>query len=75
MQDEIGATAGMIWLALNGKEDLALVQLKREVKGRTPLFDWAIGWPARENKLVITPDKRSFRVRLNEAQASASAAS
>ena len=74
MQDEIGAIAGTIWRALNSKDDLSLVQLKREVKGKTPLFDWAIGWLAREDKIVISPEKRSFRIRLKEAQSRAAAA-
>ena len=68
MQDEIGATAGTIWRALNSKDELSLAQLKREVKGKTPLFDWAIGWLAREDKIVISPERRSFHIRLKQAQ-------
>jgi hypothetical protein len=75
MQEEIGTTAGAIWQALSAKGELTLLQLKREVKGKVPIFDWAIGWLAREDKIVITPEKRSFRVRLKEAQAKAAAAS
>ena len=75
MQEEIGTTAGAIWQALNATDELTLVQLKREVKGRVPIFDWAIGWLAREDKIVITSEKRSFRIRLKEAQAKAAAAS
>jgi Winged helix-turn-helix domain (DUF2582) len=71
MQEEIGTTAGAIWRALNTKEELSLAQLKKDVKGRPPLFDWAIGWLAREGKIVITPVGRSFRIRLTEAQAQA----
>ena len=56
--------AGAIWQALNGKGHLPLPQLQRVVKGKAPVFDWAIGWLAREDKIVITPDKRSFRIRL-----------
>lgn len=75
MQEEIGTTAGAIWQALNAKDELTLEHLKREVMGKVPVFDWAIGWLAREDKLVITPEKRSFRIRLKEAQAKAAAAS
>ena len=67
MQEEIGITAGAIWQALNTLGDLSLARLKKEVKGKTPVFDWAIGWLAREDKIVITREKRSFRVRLKEA--------
>lgn len=28
------------------------------------MFDWAIGWLAREDKIVITPKKSSFTIRL-----------
>ncbi len=48
MHEEIGTVAGAIWHVLNSKGALSLAQLKREVKGKTPLFDWAIGWLARE---------------------------
>jgi Winged helix-turn-helix domain (DUF2582) len=55
MHEEIGTAAGSIWHALDGKNTLTLAQLKREVKGTSPLFDWAIGWLAREDKIAITP--------------------
>jgi hypothetical protein len=73
MQEEIGTTAGAIWQVLNAKTELTLAQLKGQVKEKAPIFDWAIGWLAREDKIVITPEKRSFRVRLKEAQAKAAA--
>jgi len=69
MQEEIGTAAGSIWQALNTRGELSLAQLKKEVKAKTPLFDWAIGWLAREDRIAITPEKSSFRVRLREAQA------
>jgi len=57
MQGEVGLTAGMIWHALDAKGDLSLARLKKEVNGKTPVFDWAIGWLAREDKIVITREK------------------
>ncbi len=75
MQEEIGTAAGAIWQALNVKGELTLVQLKKEVKEKVPIFHWAIGWLAREDKIVITPEKRSFRIRLKEAQARTAGAS
>jgi hypothetical protein len=74
MGDEIGTMAGVIWNVLNSKDELSLVQLKKEVKANSPLFDWAIGWLAREDKIVITPGKRAFRVRLKKEQAQAASA-
>lgn len=75
MQEGIGTTAGAIWQALNAKGELSLPQLKKAVRGKPPLFDWAIGWLAREDNIVITPEKRSFRIRLKETQARAAGAS
>jgi hypothetical protein len=68
VHDEIGKAAGEIWHALSRKDELSLAQLKTEVKGKFPVFDWAIGWLAREDKIVITPEKRSFRVQLKGKQ-------
>ena len=28
------------------------------------IFDWAIGWPAREDKIVINARRRNFGIRL-----------
>ena len=69
MQEEIGTTAGAIWEALNEKGELSLLTLKKEVDAKSPVFDWAMGWLAREGKLVITPHQKSYRVRLNDAHA------
>ena len=71
MQEEIGSAAGMIWHKLDTKGELSLAQLKKEVNGKAPIFDWAIGWLAREDKVVITQVKRSFCIRLTEARARA----
>ena len=71
MQEEIGSAAGSIRNTLDAKGELSLAQLKREVNWKTPIFDWAIGWLARENKIVITKEKLSFCIRLTEARARA----
>jgi len=71
MHEEIGTAAGAIWDVLNTKGELSLGELKKEVKGKEPTFDWAIGWLAREDQIVITPEKRSFRIRLREQHAKA----
>ncbi len=75
MQEEIGTTAGAIWQVLSTKGELSLAELKKQVKGKDPIFDWALGWLAREDKIAITPEKRSFRIRLKETQAKAASAS
>ncbi len=75
MEEEIGKTAGAIWDALNTRGEQSLSELKKAVKGNESTFDWAIGWLARENQIVITPEKRSFRIRLKKEQAKATGAS
>ncbi len=67
MQEKIASTAGMIWHALNDRGELSLAKLKKEVNGKTPIFDWGVGWLAREDKIVITSEKRSFRIQLKDA--------
>jgi hypothetical protein len=42
--------------------ELSLTQLKNQVKAKAPFFDRAIGWLAREDQIVIRPEKRSFRI-------------
>ena len=67
MQGEIGTTAGAIWKALNGNGGSTLTKLRKQVECEAPVFDWAIGWLAHEDKIAITRDKRAFRVRLKES--------
>lgn len=68
MTEEIGVVAGAIWHALDANGEMALAKLKKEVKAEGPLFDWAIGWLAREDKITLTREKRSFRVSIKGRQ-------
>jgi Winged helix-turn-helix domain (DUF2582) len=74
MNEEIGKAAGRIWSVLDEKGELSVTQLKKEVAAKAPYFDWAIGWLAREDKIVIASDKRSFRISLRERAGAAGAA-
>jgi len=69
MHEEIGTTAGAIWQALNANGELSLPSLKQHVEAKSPVFEWAVGWLAREGKVVITRHQKSYRVRLNEPHA------
>jgi CheY-like chemotaxis protein len=62
--EDIGQMAGAIWQALSTGGERSLAQLKKEVNAKGPLFDWAIGWLAREDKIIITTKKSSFTIRL-----------
>jgi hypothetical protein len=68
MHEEIGTTAGAIWQALNNNGELSLPSLKQQVGAKAPVFDWALGWLAREDKVVISRHQRGYRVRLNDWQ-------
>lgn len=71
---EIGTTVGLIWNALNEKGELSLAQLKKAVGCKTPVFDRAIGWLAREDKIVIIREGSTFRVSLKGTEAKAAGA-
>jgi len=62
MNEEIGTMAGAIWHALEINGELTLSKLKKELNAGSPLFDWAIGWLAREDKIMLITEKRSTRV-------------
>jgi len=74
MHREIGSTAGLIWNALNAKGELSLARLQKVVGCKTPVFDWAIGWLAREDKIVIICEGRTFRVDLKGTETKAAGA-
>jgi HSP20 family molecular chaperone IbpA len=58
---------------LNAKGELSLTQLKKTVGCKTPVFNWAIGWVAREDKIVIICEGRTFCVGLKGTEATAGA--
>jgi len=67
MEGEIGTAAGTIWRELQDNGGLALPKLRKKVECNACVFDWAIGWLAREDKIAITRGKRSFHVQLKDA--------
>lgn len=54
--EEIGNYAGQVWQALNVADALGVKQLKKITKLKDKEVFAALGWLARENKLVIAPD-------------------
>jgi Winged helix-turn-helix domain (DUF2582) len=62
MTEEIGTTAGAIWHMLEANGEMTLTKLKKELNAASPTFDWAIGWLAREDKIMLTTEKRTTRV-------------
>ncbi|MCC8114386.1 MAG: winged helix-turn-helix domain-containing protein [Bacteroidales bacterium] len=54
--DTIGLNAGQIWQALNEAEAMGIKQLKKVTKLKDKEVFAAIGWLAREGKLMIDVD-------------------
>ncbi len=52
----IGTNAGSVWVALNTADALGVKQLKKITKLKDKELYAALGWLARENKIVIAPD-------------------
>jgi len=64
MIDMIGETAGKVWQALSGKEELSLPQLKKATGSDDKLLWLALGWLAREDKVEIVKNKSSYHINL-----------
>ena len=64
MTDEIGTAAGTIWSALHAHGEMTLKGLKDKTGLKAPMFDWAIGWLAREGNIVLAAEKKTYRIRL-----------
>jgi hypothetical protein len=66
MTQSIGDTAGKVWEFLHEKGETKLSQLKKGVKADSNLFLQAIGWLAREDKLLIQKTGRYITYALKE---------
>ena len=63
LQQNIGETAGKIWEALSANGPQTLAQLKK-LNGGSEVVNFALGWLAREDKIEIASEKKSYKVRL-----------
>ena len=54
--ETIGTNAGSVWVALNGADALGIKQIKKITKLKDTEVYAALGWLAREDKIVIAPD-------------------
>ena len=54
--ETIGTNAGSVWVALNGADALGIKQIKKITKLKDKEVYAALGWIAREDKIVIAPD-------------------
>lgn len=65
--ETIGTYAGLVWNALNEADALGIKQIKKITKLKDKEVFAALGWLARENKIVIAPseeDEKEFIISL-----------
>jgi hypothetical protein len=62
MKERIGETAGKIWMILKEREEVAISQLPK-LTGETPTVAYqALGWLAREDKVVYRAERNKTYV-------------
>jgi len=61
---KVGEVAGKIWHVLSDHGPLTVTQLKTKVNGGGELLNFALGWLAREEKIEISQEKKTFKVSL-----------
>ncbi len=61
---QVGEAAGKIWHFLNDNGPQTLAQIKKKLNGSGELVVFALGWLAREEKVDISQEKKSFKVTL-----------
>jgi hypothetical protein len=62
--DKVGETAGTIWQALDKDGPQKVTALKKQVKATDITLHMALGWLAREDKIEMVVDGRSYKVSL-----------
>jgi hypothetical protein len=62
--DEIGVVAGLVWQLLNEQGEQSLASIKSSVDAPSDLILAAIGWLAREDKLLFASKARSIALSL-----------
>ena len=63
---EIGETAGKVWLALSKHGAMSVAKLVERVGGNRDVVMQAVGWLAREGKLDIAETKRGKTLAIKE---------
>lgn len=64
MNYEIGEFAGVLWQLLHEKGALTPAQIKKEAKVSDFLVHTAIGWLAREDKLIFSQSGKTVKLEL-----------
>jgi len=66
MHYTIGVMAGQIWKTLNANGEMSVAALKKALGTRDVTADWAIGWLAREGKIVLRKERNTVKIALCE---------
>lgn len=61
---KVGEAAGKVWHALSSEGPQTVSQLKTKLNGSSEVVNFALGWLAREDKIEIMQEKKSFKVKL-----------
>ncbi len=61
---QVGETAGAVWNLLDRDGPQTLAQLKKKLNGNGELTNFAVGWLAREEKVEIIEERKTFQIRL-----------
>ena len=65
MDSEIGAAAGKVWSYLSQNGSVRTAKMIRELDCTRDMTQRAIGWLARENKIVLGEDERAETISLH----------
>lgn len=65
MKNDIGHTAGEIWILLQERDELSVSQVPKLIDQKSPIVYQALGWLAREDKIKYENKGRQTLVSLN----------
>jgi hypothetical protein len=68
MKEIIGETAGKIWKILKDRNDVAITQLPKLASEKPAIVYQALGWLAREDKVVYRADRNKTYVSIAESE-------
>jgi len=63
-QAAIGVMAGRVWRLLDEEGPQTTAQIRKKLNAKTGETDYALGWLAREDKIVFVPANRTVRIGL-----------
>lgn len=66
LNTQIGTIAGKVWKALDQQGEMSIAAIKKSLAAKDSSVDWAIGWLAREDKLIFRKDKNILKVALRK---------